>query len=34
MIEADPELLHPSFGRLRKMVLSRYGEALDLGDVG
>jgi ATP-dependent DNA helicase RecG len=34
MIEADPELAHPSFGRLRKMVLSRYGEALDLGDVG
>jgi ATP-dependent DNA helicase RecG len=34
MIEADPELQHPSFARLRKMVLSRYGEALDLGDVG
>ena len=34
MIEADPDLAHASFSRLRKMVMSRYGEALDLGNVG
>jgi ATP-dependent DNA helicase RecG len=34
MIAADPELSDPSFARLRKMVLARYGEALNLGDVG
>jgi len=34
MIAADPELSNPALARLRKMVLSRYGEALDLGDVG
>ena len=34
LIEADPELTNPAFARLRRMVFHRYGEALDLGDVG
>ena len=34
MIAADPQLQAPEFGRLRQMVLGRYGHALDLGDVG
>lgn len=34
LIAADPDLTHPSYSRLRKMVLTRYGEALELGDVG
>lgn len=34
LINIDPDLLRPEFARLRRMVLHRYGEALDLGDVG
>ena len=34
LIASDPELASPDFARLRRMVLNRYGEALDLGDVG
>jgi RecG-like helicase len=34
LISADPDLANPDFARLRRMVLNRYGEALDLGDVG
>jgi ATP-dependent DNA helicase RecG len=34
LIQSDPELANPSFSRLRRMVFHRYGEALDLGDVG
>src|SRR5262249_39962784 len=34
LIEADPELVDPVFTRLPRMVFHRYGEALDLGDVG
>jgi ATP-dependent DNA helicase RecG len=34
LIESDPELASPAFSRLRRMVFHRYGEALDLGDVG
>ncbi len=34
LVEADPELLQPAWERLKKMVLTRYGKALDLGDVG
>ncbi len=34
LIESDPELTNPAFARLRRMVFHRYGEALDLGDVG
>jgi ATP-dependent DNA helicase RecG len=34
LIESDPELSNPAFARLRRMVFHRYGEALDLGDVG
>src|SRR5262245_36530888 len=34
LIQSDPELANPSFARLRRMVFHRYGEALDLGDVG
>jgi ATP-dependent DNA helicase RecG len=33
-IESDPELANSAFARLRRMVFHRYGEALDLGDVG
>jgi ATP-dependent DNA helicase RecG len=34
MIERDPDLASPELTRLRRMVFHRYGEALDLGDVG
>jgi ATP-dependent DNA helicase RecG len=34
LIASDPELANPPFARLRRMVFHRYGEALDLGDVG
>ncbi len=34
LIAADPGLTHPDQARLRKMALARYGQALDLGDVG
>jgi len=34
LIAADPELANPALARLKRMVFHRYGEALDLGDVG
>jgi ATP-dependent DNA helicase RecG len=34
LVEADPDLANPALARLRRMVFHRYGEALDLGDVG
>jgi ATP-dependent DNA helicase RecG len=34
LIDIDPDLANPAFARLRRMVFRRYGEALDLGDVG
>jgi ATP-dependent DNA helicase RecG len=34
LIATDPNLAAPAFARLRNMVFRRYGEALDLGDVG
>ncbi len=34
LIERDPELAAPAYRRLQRMVRVRYGEALDLGDVG
>jgi ATP-dependent DNA helicase RecG len=34
LIESDPDLASTAFTRLRRMVFHRYGEALDLGDVG
>ena len=34
LIARDPDLASPAFARLRRMVFVRYGEALDLGDVG
>jgi ATP-dependent DNA helicase RecG len=34
MIKRDPELVAPEYARLQRMVRVRYGEALDLGDVG
>jgi ATP-dependent DNA helicase RecG len=34
LLALDPELQSPPFARLRRMVLTRYGEALELGDVG
>jgi len=33
IIERDPGLSLPEYERLRKMVLTRYGKVLDLGDV-
>jgi ATP-dependent DNA helicase RecG len=34
MVDEDPGLKAPSFHRLRKMMLNRYGTAMQLGDVG
>jgi ATP-dependent DNA helicase RecG len=34
LIAADPALANPDYARLSRMVIHRYGEALDLGDVG
>ena len=34
LVAADPGLSKPEHERLRKMVLVRYGQVLDLGDVG
>jgi ATP-dependent DNA helicase RecG len=34
LVSVDPELTTPRFASLRRMVLFRYGEALELGDVG
>jgi ATP-dependent DNA helicase RecG len=34
LVAADPGLRQPEHEKLRRMVLNRYGEALDLGDVG
>jgi ATP-dependent DNA helicase RecG len=34
MVSADPGLRGPQHARLRRMMLARYGQALDLGDVG
>jgi ATP-dependent DNA helicase RecG len=31
---ADPELHDPAWGKIRRMVLARYGEVMELGDVG
>ena len=34
MVDADPGLAAKTHARLRRMMLVRYGKALDLGDVG
>ena len=34
MIAEDADLSNPEFEKLRRMVLARYGAALDIGDVG
>jgi ATP-dependent DNA helicase RecG len=34
LIEQDPDLAAPEYERLRRMMLSRYGQVLELGDVG
>jgi ATP-dependent DNA helicase RecG len=34
LVATDPGLSHPDHHRLRRMVLSRYGSVLELGDVG
>ncbi len=34
LVNADPQLADPDYALLRRMVLARYGKALDLGDVG
>jgi len=34
LVIADPGLANPEHARLRRMMLLRYGEALELGDVG
>jgi ATP-dependent DNA helicase RecG len=34
LVAADPKLRDPQHDRLRKLTLTRYGKALELGDVG
>lgn len=34
LIAEDPELKHPKHARLRRQMLTRYGEALEISDVG
>jgi ATP-dependent DNA helicase RecG len=34
LVAADPDLADPAYARLKKMVHVRYGQALELGDVG
>jgi ATP-dependent DNA helicase RecG len=34
VMQADPELGAPTWARLRKMLLGRYGAVMELGDVG
>ena len=34
LVESDPELSRQEYTRLKRMVFHRYGDALDLGDVG
>jgi len=34
LVTTDPGLSHPDHARLRRMMLVRYGKALELGDVG
>ncbi len=34
LVDADPGLAKPEFSLLRRMVLRRYGQVLELGDVG
>ena len=34
LLAADPGLVHADHARLRQMALTRYGETLELGDVG
>lgn len=34
LIQGSPQLAQPELGQLRRMVLVRYGETLELGDVG
>jgi ATP-dependent DNA helicase RecG len=34
LVAADPGLAHPDHARLRRQVVTRYGQALDLADVG
>ncbi len=34
LVASDPGLSHPENARLRRMALVRYGQVLDLGDVG
>ena len=34
LVDSDPDLQNPAYERLKRQVLKRYGEALELGDVG
>jgi ATP-dependent DNA helicase RecG len=34
LVDADPKLADPAHARLKRMMLVRYGQALELGDVG
>ncbi len=34
IIDADPDLNAPEFSALRRMIIARYGEALEISDVG
>jgi hypothetical protein len=34
LVGEDPDLKHPQNARLRKQMLARYGQALEISDVG
>jgi ATP-dependent DNA helicase RecG len=34
LVDQDPELAAPEFAALRRMILARYGQALEISDVG
>jgi len=34
LMESDPRLARPEHARLRRMVMARYGQVLELSDVG
>ncbi|MGE0610555.1 MAG: hypothetical protein AB7O62_25930, partial [Pirellulales bacterium] len=34
LVTADPNLDHPSHARIRAMMMTRYGQALEISDVG
>lgn len=34
LVQSDPDLQNPAYERLKRQVLKRYGDALELEDVG